>query len=145
MTCSRVRGTPDSITSYLCEAWRSREEYEEKHGTEEQEEALENYHYYAQLYKNATTPVDTPHKFTTEEMEALEIFGKAKCSSVPHLIEYWEGIVQAGVDNLAIPGGYMKIMFMNKLPEESLDREKLRNKTEEMRENIRRAFKVALM
>jgi len=145
LTCSRVRGTADSIIPYLSQAWRCREEYEEKRGTEEQEKALDDYNYYARLYEMATTPVDTPHKFTTEEMEALEIFGKAKCTSVPHLIEYWEGYVPVGVDNLAIAGGYMKIIFMNKLPGESLDREKFLNKTEEMRDTIRRGFKAALM
>lgn len=141
----RVRGTIDSITFYLAEAWRRQQGFEEKMSTEEQEHVLQGYKYVARLYDNAINPVDTPHVSTTRETDALRIFGDSKCQNVPHLLSYWEGSMPEGVDKQAMPGGFLTIMLMNKLPGEPLDYDTFWNKKEEIQEAIWCAFKVALM
>lgn len=141
----RIRGTIDSITFYLTEVWRRKQDSEKKLGTKEQEQALQGYKYFARLYENAINPVDTPHVFTTNEMNALRIFGDSKCQNVPHLLSYWEGSMPEGVDEQAMPGGSLTIMLMNKLPGKPLDYDTFWNKKEETQEAIRCAFKVALM
>jgi len=124
---------------------RRRENFAEKLGTKEELKAFEDYQYFARLHDNAVNQTDTPHISTTREMNALKALGKSNCQNAPHLLSYWEGSMPAGVDKQAMPGGFALIMLMNKLPGESLDYNTFWNKTEETREAIRDAFKVALM
>ncbi|CAE7218915.1 hypothetical protein PTTW11_11104 [Pyrenophora teres f. teres] len=141
----QVKGSYDTRALYLRDAWRCRDICEETFDDEDFNKALEHNKYHARLFEMATAPVVTPRVSTIKEMKALTIFRNENCWSAPHLISYWEGSVPEGVDKHAIAGGYMKIMFMNKLPGDTLDRETFLEKTEETREDIRRAFKAALM
>ncbi|EDU47626.1 predicted protein [Pyrenophora tritici-repentis Pt-1C-BFP] len=141
----KVRGKFDDRMFYFSEMERRKEDLAKKLGTKEYDKALQEYEYFSRLYHNAVKTVDTPHIFTTHEMNALKLFVEFNCQYVPHLLSSWEGPMPEGLDEQAMPGGFLKIILMNKLPGESLDYTTFWDKDKKTRKAIRRAFKVALM
>lgn len=97
------------------------------------------------LYYLATHGVKSPHRFTIDERDALDHFGVSECKNTPHLLGYSAEYISEGLDPNAMPKGYTAFILMTKAPGEALDYEMFWEKDEKTRENIRRAFKAALM
>lgn len=83
---------------------------------------------------------------TQNEYHALKRFAKTNCSSAPHLLSYVLDVVEEGIDDdCAIIGGYAFFMLMTKVPGERLSYWDFRDLEQSERDDIRQAFKQALM
>ncbi|KAI8933624.1 hypothetical protein NX059_009349 [Plenodomus lindquistii] len=98
------------------------------------------------LFKKAFEPTTEPHKYTIEEIKSLEILQENQYTSSPHLIDSYAEFTRKGVDNeRAMPKGYTIFILMTKVPGEQLDHNKFWAKDKESRNEIRRAFKDAII
>jgi len=105
---------------------------------------LDNVKLAKEMVHLATAPAEKLNTHTTNEILALHHLRKRKCKYTPRLVtSVWRNDVDPG-DVQYIPGGYVVCIAMTRIPAESLDYGKYRAYTLEEREEIRRAFKVAL-
>jgi hypothetical protein len=105
----------------------------------------ENLAYTKKLISEATLPVDNPNEHTLNEIKALEHFRNTGCVHAPQLIDSMGVKLPPGIDPQIMVGGYARFILMTKLPGSRLEWEAFWRKTEAEREEIRQAFKVALM
>ena len=101
--------------------------------------------YTKKLISKATLPVDNPNEHTLNEIKALEQFRNTGCVHAPQLIDCMGVQLPLGIDPQIMVGGYAIFILMTKLPGSHLRWEDFWEKTEAEREEIRQAFKVALM
>ena len=104
-----------------------------------------NLAYTKKLISEATLPVDNPNEHTLNEIKALEHFRNTGCVHAPQLIDCMGVQLPLGIDPQIMVGGYARFILMTKLPGSHLRWEDFWEKTEAEREEIRQAFKVALM
>lgn len=104
-----------------------------------------NLAYTKELIAKATRPVDVPNRHTSNEIRALRYFRKVGFMHAPQLIDSMSVQLPPGIDPQIMVGGYARFMLMTKLPGSRLEWEVFWRKTEAEREEIRQAFKVALM
>ena len=88
-----------------------------------------------------TTPIPGPSEYTKDELKALRKFADTKSPSLPHLIA-WKTVIQDA--NGPMPGGYIAYVVMTLMPGQDLMALKFWSLPEPRREDIRRAFLVAL-
>jgi hypothetical protein len=93
----------------------------------------------------ATNPVELPHQYTFDEIKGLRKFEKTQCAYTPHLLQVVGDWLPAGVDKEAMEGGFAVFMLMTKVPGEPLTYEMMNGKTTAERDEIRAAFKTAMM
>ena len=105
----------------------------------------ENFAYTKKLILEATLPVDNPNDHTLNEIKALEQFRNTGCVHAPQLIDSTGIQLPPGIDPQIMVGGYARFILMTKLPGSHLRWDDFWEKTEAEREEIRQAFKVALM
>ncbi|KAH7086527.1 hypothetical protein FB567DRAFT_629571 [Paraphoma chrysanthemicola] len=84
------------------------------------------------------------NKYTRDEIIALDRFAKADCEYIPNLLAWVQRQDMHPGDKEYMPGGYVVLIFMTKLPAKQLD-EDFFKMTDVEREEIRQAFKVAYM
>jgi hypothetical protein len=104
-----------------------------------------NLAYTKKLISEATLPADNPNEHTLNEIKALEQFRNTGCVHAPQLIDSMGVQLPPGIDPQIMVGGYARFILMTKLPGSHLQWEDFWGKTEAEREEIRQAFKVALM
>lgn len=90
-------------------------------------------------------PTDIPHHHTLDETRALRYLGETKCSYAPHLLQDTAEVGAEWVDEKTMGYGYVVFILMTKVPGERMDYGMFWSKSEEKREQIRRAFKTALL
>ncbi|RMZ67476.1 Vacuolar sorting-associated VPS28 [Pyrenophora seminiperda CCB06] len=140
----QIHGSDESKFFYWNHVEKCRQDSKAK-GTDDGT-AREFYEHAKELLHIATQPVNWPHKHTVDEVAALDIFDKVELAHAPRLLGFAGESTAKGVDDdEAMHEGYTVFMLMNKLPGVTLNEDKFWNKDEETREEIRRAFKVALM
>lgn len=61
-------------------------------------------------------PVDVPNEATLHERDALYHFWKMKTGNVPHLLAAVQDVLEPGVDEQAMVGGYVVFILMTKVP-----------------------------
>ncbi|KAH9863893.1 hypothetical protein J1614_009825, partial [Plenodomus biglobosus] len=96
------------------------------------------------LFSLATEPGFDLHEDTKSEITALRRLQQHKCAHAPHLLDIASVEATEEVDEQAMPGGYAVFMLMTKVPGEVLTQQAFWNMEEDMREQIRRAFKMAM-
>lgn len=97
------------------------------------------------MLRIATHPVDTPHEFTKQEIEALWHLRRENCGSTPQLLNTIGDFPAPGVDEQEMVDGYAVFILMTKVPGEPLTYDKYWKLLESERDEIRAAFKEALM
>lgn len=85
------------------------------------------------------------HRYTIQEIRALRHLKKTSCQHTPHLIDIDGTFVTADIDEAAMVGGYTIFMLMTKLPGQRIEYDMFWSKTLEERQEIRLAFKMAMM
>jgi hypothetical protein len=110
-----------------------------KHYTEE------NLRYAKQKLNAATHPVHDPNSATLDEINALERFRDSDCLHTPHLVVAETQRLAPELDKLSIPGGFLTWTIMTYVPGVRLVSTEFWEKPEWQREQIRQAFKIALM
>ncbi|KAF3002450.1 hypothetical protein E8E13_004785 [Curvularia kusanoi] len=93
----------------------------------------------------ATLPVSLPNEHTVDEIKTLDRFRSTGCVHTPQLINVICINSLSGIYQESMAGGYTKFIFMTKLPGKRLEWDTFWGKTKEERDEIRLAFKVALM
>lgn len=93
----------------------------------------------------ATQPVEWPNEATMQELKALTHFHREGCDSTPHLLDFVGDFIEEGVDEQEMVDGYAVFILMAKVPGERLDYHKYWNRSETQRDEIRAAFKEALL
>lgn len=93
----------------------------------------------------ATTPVEVPNDFTINEINALGRFRNSNSLHTPHLIDSMITQLPPGVDERGMIGGFAAFILMTKVPGERIAYESFWSRDKEEREEIRRAFKEALL
>ncbi|KAG9205501.1 hypothetical protein G6514_008143 [Epicoccum nigrum] len=105
----------------------------------------ENLAYTNKLISEATLPAEIPNVHTLNEIKALEHSRNTGCVHAPQLIDSMGVQLPPGIDPQIVVGGYARFILMTKLPGSCLQWEDFWGKTEAAREEIRQAFKVALI
>ncbi|KAF1828219.1 hypothetical protein BDW02DRAFT_260714 [Decorospora gaudefroyi] len=141
----QVQGTSESIFFYWDHARLCVNKLSMERSAEDSQEALSDLEEANQLFSSATKPADRPHQDTLYEIPALHHLSEVDCAYTPHLLGYMADYMMDGVDDQAMAGGYTVFMLMNKISGEPLGHDLFWKKDVETREEIRRAFKVALM
>lgn len=80
-----------------------------------------------------------------QELLALRRSAESYCQSAPHLLDFIEADVQPGMHNEEMLGGYAIYTLMTKVPGSTLSYDSFCKKSRFERDEIRRAFKDALM
>jgi hypothetical protein len=104
-------------------------------------EDIEALYYHHQC---CTHPTYEPNQMTVNEVEALLRFRYCGCKSAPWLLDIAECVVQPGIHEKEIVGGYMNLLLMTKLPGERITYNMLREKSLSERQEIRDTFRDAL-
>jgi len=85
-----------------------------------------------------------PCKETKKEIAALELFSDKNFAYTLHLLH--ESLADLDPEDVKyMPGGWVRFIFMTKLPAEQIKYNNFWALTVEKREEIRQVFKVALM
>ncbi|KAI1510961.1 hypothetical protein KJE20_09822 [Pyrenophora tritici-repentis] len=141
----QVHGTPASCFFYWNQSQESEEKLRRATGTAHDENA-ESCQYDKQRLQLATKPTDKLNDDTTKEFAALTHFKNGEFTHAPHILGFAvDNTAEEADDTEAMLGGYVVFMLMNKLPGEQITWAKCWSKEEKTREEIRCAFKVALM
>jgi hypothetical protein len=107
---------------------------------------LEDLDYARQALHSATHPSPVPNKASLKEVEALRLLGEAKnCAYTPQLLTYAGYNVKEDIDSQGIVDGYMLFMLMTKVPGQPISSDYYWALPISKREEIRQAFKTALM
>ena len=93
----------------------------------------------------ATNAVEKAHQYTLNEIQALRKLAAGQCAHTPHLLDVVGDWQPHGVDDQGMNGGFAIFILMTKVPGEAITYETMREKTVEERDDIRAAFKTALM
>ncbi|KAJ4375715.1 hypothetical protein N0V86_007248 [Didymella sp. IMI 355093] len=104
-----------------------------------------NLRYAKQKLNTATHPVHNPNSATSNEIQALKRFRDSDCPHTPHLIVAETQRLVPELDQLSIPEGFLTWTIMTHLPGVRLISTEFWEKPEWQREQIRQAFKIALM
>lgn len=92
-----------------------------------------------------TKPTNGPNQDTIDEIIGLDRLGSYGCESAPWLLNYTEDKVQPGTHEEEMVGGYVIFILMTKLPRVQLTCNNYWTLSLEEREEVREAFKQALM
>lgn len=95
----------------------------------------------SQLAGGLVDPIEGPSSHTLDELKALKIFADTKSPSLPHLLS-WKTAVQ-GADG-PMPGGYIAYVVMTRMPGLDLLELKFWSMPEDLQEEIRKNFLVAI-
>ncbi|KAF2482000.1 hypothetical protein BDY17DRAFT_300073 [Neohortaea acidophila] len=95
----------------------------------------------SQLAGGLVDPIEGPSSHTLDELKALKIFADTDSPSLPHLIS-WKTAVQ-GADG-PMPGGYIAYVVMTRMPGLDLLELKFWSMPEDLQEEIRKRFLVAI-
>jgi hypothetical protein len=83
--------------------------------------------------------------FTRQEIKALQHFRPENCGSTPHLLDFTGDFVDAGTDKKGMVDGYAIFIFITKVPGERLTYDKYWKLSLAERDEIRVAFKEAIL
>ena len=112
---------------------------------QEDQEAQEDLKYCLWDIQNATEPAEEAHKHTTDEIAALRHLRKVGCCYTPWFIDYGTDKVEPGMDRHGMVGGYVYYIVMTKVPGKKITAAWLASLPKKKRDEIRQAFKEALM
>ncbi|KAF2785889.1 hypothetical protein K505DRAFT_261098 [Melanomma pulvis-pyrius CBS 109.77] len=103
--------------------------------------------YAVMMYKCATYSVKRPNKATLDEIKALTHLRREGCKSTPHLLGHVANPMEEeeGIDEQKMAEGYAVFILMTKLPGERIDYHKYWKLSKTQRDEIRAAFKEALL
>jgi hypothetical protein len=145
LTKSRARGTLESINFYQNYTECCRAKLLRRLSSETFTGAVDDANEAEQLLQLATQPTDIPHHYTIDETRALRYLCETKCAYTPHLLQVTAEVGAEWVDEKAMGDGYVVFILMTKVPGERMDYDMFWSKVEGKREEIRRAFKTALL
>jgi hypothetical protein len=93
----------------------------------------------------ALNPVQIPNSATLSEFRALTWLAEVQSAHTPHYLSYAYLPVEEGIDEWGMVGGYMIFIVMTKVPGRRLSRSEFWSLSLSKRDEIRAAFKEALM
>ncbi|KAH4066842.1 hypothetical protein HBH50_143790 [Parastagonospora nodorum] len=93
----------------------------------------------------ATNPVEKPHEYTLNEVQALRKLGDKQCTHSPHLLGVVGDWLPSGLDKQGMENGFVVFILMTKVSGEPLTYEKMQSKTCKERDIVRAALKKAAM
>lgn len=138
----RVKG-PKGEMEYYERMVKETEEREKKYPGMEKW-ALELASYKKRLF-SSTNPAARPNEATVLEIEALAHLRMSNCASTPHLLAYGKDTLDEGIDEQGMVGGFVRFILMTKVPGRRLTVKEFQNFDLCQRDEIREAFKKALM
>lgn len=139
----RVRGTDkalgflDEKLDLVHELWGDKPEWEQKF--------TKQLAYVKNLVHMATTPTETLNDATVYEIIALDHFRQTNSVHTPRLIDTMITQLPPNVDEQGMTGGYAAFIVMNKVPGRRLKLEEFWDMNMEQRNELRQAFKEALL
>lgn len=109
------------------------------------EDCLKEINYARLSIHYCTHPTREVHQNTVNEIFALRNLADQHCQHAPWLLDFAELSVMPGDHPLGIVGGYYVVTLMTKIPGIQLTWQYLSDLSPAERDEIREAFKVALM
>jgi hypothetical protein len=97
------------------------------------------------MLRACAKPVEDANQDTQDEAAALERLGIMKCKYAPWLLDFASDTLQAGTHEEEIAGGFIVYTLMTKMPGKRLTCENFWGRSLKDREEIRAAFKKALL
>ena len=92
-----------------------------------------------------TNPVINPNPDSVREAKALRHFLDIRCQSAPCLLKVTQTEVRANLHSESMMGGYLIVMLMTKVPGSALEHDTFCKMSRPQRDEIRQAFRRALM
>jgi hypothetical protein len=97
------------------------------------------------MLRACTQPVEDANQDTHDEAAALERLGIMQCKHAPRLLDFASDTLQPGTHEEEIAGGFIVYTLMTKMPGKRLTYENFWSRPLKHREEIRAAFKEALL
>tara|TARA_R110002003_G_scaffold279_16_gene18139 strand:+ start:8213 stop:8542 length:330 start_codon:yes stop_codon:yes gene_type:complete len=97
------------------------------------------------MLRACTQPVEDANQDTHDEAAALERLGIMQCKHAPRLPHFASDTLQPGTHEEEIAGGFIVYTLMTKMPGKRLTCENFWSRPLKDREEIRAAFKEALL
>lgn len=97
------------------------------------------------LLHSCTHPTDLINQDTLNEAAALDRLGELECKHAPALLDVAIKTMQPGTHEEEIPGGYLVFLLMTKLPGKRITYRDFWGLSLQERDEIRNAFKEALL
>ncbi|KAH3911336.1 hypothetical protein HBH56_133530 [Parastagonospora nodorum] len=141
----QVKATTESLAvidehqSYYCE------QLSEDDTAETHQCMHDSIQYFEALRCIATNPVEKPHEYTLNEVQALRKLGDKQCTHTPHLLGVVGDWLPSGLDEQGMENGFVVFILMTKVSGEPLTYEKMQSKTCKERDIVRAALKKAAM
>jgi hypothetical protein len=142
LTSNRIYGNPSAIEDY---GERKLELQQEAQGSPDSGWAMHELDKVNKQIYAAKNPVDTWNDATIREFLALSALTKGNSTYTPHLLAYVCEKVWEELDVLGMVGGYVVYTIMTKLPGTRLNYKTYWEFPLEKREEVRAAFKEALL
>ncbi|KAF2627700.1 hypothetical protein BU25DRAFT_410835 [Macroventuria anomochaeta] len=98
-----------------------------------------------ELLYQATNPVEVPNGQTLNEIRALKRLRKTDCAYAPQFLDNTADWLMPGIYKEGMVGGFVVFILMARVPRDEADVVAFWNRSKEERDEIRKAFKTALL
>lgn len=112
---------------------------------EQRDRKLWNLERAKELHHQATHPVRVPNRYTSNEIIALRRLRKLDCAYTPQFLDNAAYRLKADIDKQGMEGGFMIAVLMTRVPGKQITYDMFWNLNQEKRDEIREAFKTALL